>query len=190
MRQNPYGSATKANPSLGRMPMANRDPRHNALFAAAWAVGYAARCLTAQPEMLTLSALAGDFGLIAGAGEPSPPGGMRPLFHVVKALSELAGSGWAECIVSPPDQIAAIATADIAGERRVIIANLTPEPRVVDLSGLVLSEAATAALLDERCMALASNGVLASAGVTCGSLLLNAFALAFIRQPSFASPWA
>jgi D-apionolactonase len=186
MRQNPYGSAAKANPSLERMPMANRDPRHNALFAAAWAVGYAARCLAAQPEMLTLSALAGDFGLIAGAGEPSPMGGVRPLFHVVKALSELAGSGWTECLVSQPDHIAAIAAADITGERSVIIANLTPEPRVVKTARLVLSETATTAILDESSVALASNGVLSSASVTGGSLLLNAFAVAFIHQPSFA----
>ena len=43
MRQNPYGSATKDNPELVRIAMANRDPRHDALFAAAWTVGYAAR---------------------------------------------------------------------------------------------------------------------------------------------------
>ena len=56
MRQNPYGSATKDNPDLVRIAMANRDPRHNALFAAAWAVGYAARVAPAGLEQLVLSA--------------------------------------------------------------------------------------------------------------------------------------
>ena len=39
MRQNPYGSRTMDNPEGGRIPMAHRDPRHNALFGAAFALG-------------------------------------------------------------------------------------------------------------------------------------------------------
>ncbi len=57
MRQNPYGSATKDNPTLSRIAMANRDPRHNALLGAAWAVGYAARTAPAGLEQLMLTAL-------------------------------------------------------------------------------------------------------------------------------------
>ena len=70
MRQNPYGSATKDNPKLSRIAMADRDPRHNALFGAAWAVGYAARTAPAGLEQLVLSAFAGPFGVLAGSGEP------------------------------------------------------------------------------------------------------------------------
>jgi D-apionolactonase len=186
MRQNPYGAAPKQNPNLERIPMANRDPRHNGLFAAAWAVGYAARCVAAQPQMMTLSALAGDFGLIAGAGEPSPQGGMRPLFHVVKGLSALAGSKWEECRVSRPNEIAAIAATRGNAERTLIIANLTSEPRAVKLSAIARSKTAAVSILDENTSVLAANGALASAPLTGGCLRLSAFAVAFVRQTSRA----
>ncbi len=79
MRQNPYGSRTMDNPDGVRMPMANSDPRHNGLFAEAFAFGYAAKVLDADLECLTLSALTGQFGLLAGPsgarrrGCPAPP---------------------------------------------------------------------------------------------------------------------
>ena len=69
MRQNPYGSATKRNPDGRRIAMAERDPRHDGLFAAAWAVGYAARVVPAGLEQLTLSGFAGTFGLLGGRRE-------------------------------------------------------------------------------------------------------------------------
>ncbi len=79
---NPYGAATKDNPTLSRIPMANVDPRHNGLFGAAFALAYAATTLPAGLEILTLSTLAGSFGLIAGEGEPCASGTMRPLGHL------------------------------------------------------------------------------------------------------------
>jgi D-apionolactonase len=186
MRQNPYGSATKDNPALERIPMANRDPRHNGLFAAAWAVGYAARCLAAQPDMLTLSALAGDLGLTAGTSEPSPSGAMRPLFHVVQALSECARHHFTECHVSRPDEIAAVAADDSQGKRFAVIANLTAQPRTAELSGLGLHEDATVTLLDERNFAEAAQGEMQAAPLGKARLHLSAFAVAFVRQPSRA----
>lgn len=92
MRQNPYGSRTMDNPAGGRIPMANRDPRHNARFGQAFALGYAIRVLGADLECLTLSALSGPFGLIAGSGEPTEQGGRRPLFDTVRTLCQLAGA--------------------------------------------------------------------------------------------------
>ena len=187
MRQNPYGRSTKDNPGLARVPMANRDPRHNGLFAAAWAVGYVSRCLSAQPQRLTLSALAGDFGLIAGPGEPSPQGGMRPLCHVVRTLSELAGSEWTECLVSHPNEIAAIAAEDRQGDRIVVLANLTSQPKTVDHSQLGLSKKASVSLLNEISFADAAHGELMAAPLLKDSIRLCAFAVAFIR-PAF-DPW-
>jgi D-apionolactonase len=184
MRQNPYGSATKDNPGLERIPMANRDPRHNGLFAAAWAVGYVSRCLAAQPHMLTLSALAGDFGLIAGTSEPSPSGAMRPLFHVVKALAELACYEWTECLASRPAEIAAIAAADNQGKRFAVIANLTAHSRTADLSGLGLYENAAVTLLDGGSIAEAAQGEMQAAPLGKARLYLSPFAVALIRQSS------
>lgn len=137
MRQNPYGSRTMDNPGLGRIPMANRDPRHNGLFAEAFALGYAIRVLDADLECLTLSALTGAFGLLAGSGEPTPEGGKRPLFRTVAALAGLAGASWRACVSSDPSQVLAF-MADGVGETTLHLVNLTPTAKTVDLRGLEL----------------------------------------------------
>ncbi len=135
MRQNPYGSRTMDNPGLGRIPMANRDPRHNGRFAEAFALGYAIRVLDADLECLTLAALTGPFGLVAGSGEPTPEGGRRPLFRTVKALAGLAGAPWQACISSDPSQVLAF-MAGRAGDTTLHLVNLTPTAKTVDLRGL------------------------------------------------------
>ncbi len=140
MRQNPYGSATKDNPSGGRIPMANVDPRHNAQFAAAWTLAYAATVAGAGLEVLTLSTLAGAFGLVAGEGEPAARGELRPLAHVLARLSALSGEAVVEVETSRPDAVVGLAAKD-----RLLLANITPEaqavvlpsaPRAVSLIGL------------------------------------------------------
>ncbi|RFB84065.1 hypothetical protein B5K08_27525 [Rhizobium leguminosarum bv. trifolii] len=133
MRQNPYGSRTMDNPSGGRIPMANRDPRHNGCFAEAFALGYAIRVLDAGLECLTLSALTGPFGLIAGPDEPVEQGGRRPLFNTVRTLSALAGAAWQECVSSSPSEVLSFVARDAAGARLHIV-NLTSENRTVDCS--------------------------------------------------------
>ncbi|WP_064692773.1 D-apionate lactonase [Rhizobium aegyptiacum] len=135
MRQNPYGSRTMDNPSGGRIPMANRDPRHNGRFAEAFALGYAIRVLDAGLECLTLSALSGPFGLIAGPDEPTEQGGRRPLFNAVRTLSGLAGASWQECVSSSPSDVLAFIALDAAGAKLHIV-NLTGEERKVDCGAL------------------------------------------------------
>ncbi|ARO27596.1 hypothetical protein TAL182_PE00042 (plasmid) [Rhizobium sp. TAL182] len=131
MRQNPYGSRTMDNPSGGRIPMANRDPRHNGRFAEAFAFGYAIRVLDAGLECLTLSALTGPFGLIAGRDEPVEQGGRRPLFNTVRTLSALAGASWQECLSSSPSEVLSFVARDAAGAKLYVV-NLTGEERRVD----------------------------------------------------------
>ena len=116
MRQNPYGSRTMDNPAGGRIPMANRDPRHNGRFAEAFALGYAARVLDAGLECLTLSALTGPFGLIAGRNEPVPEGEGRPIFRAVKILADLAGSEWNEATSSDSSRIVSFAAKPESGD--------------------------------------------------------------------------
>lgn len=116
MRQNPYGSRTMDNPAGGRIPMANRDPRHNGLFAEAFALGYAARVLDAGLECLTLSALTGPFGLIAERSEPVPEGEKRPIFRAVKALADLAGAEWIKAMSSDPSRIVSFAAGPESGD--------------------------------------------------------------------------
>ncbi|MBY5791537.1 hypothetical protein GFL91_00465 [Rhizobium leguminosarum bv. viciae] len=131
MRQNPYGSRTMDNPAGARIPMANRDPRHNGRFAEAFALGYAIRVLDAGLECLTLSALSGPFGLIAGPAEPTEQGGRRPLFNTVHTLSRLAGASWQECVSSSPSEVLSFVARDAAGARLHVV-NLTGEERKVD----------------------------------------------------------
>ncbi|TAX69633.1 hypothetical protein ELI03_26670 (plasmid) [Rhizobium leguminosarum] len=156
MRQNPYGSRTMDNPSGARIPMADRDPRHYARFGEAFALGYAIRVLGADLECLTLSALSGPFGLIAGPGEPTEPGGRRPLFDTVRTLCRLAGATWRECVSSSPSEVLSFVARDTAGATLHVV-NLTGEERRVDCStcrsarensgrDLLLAPFATAAL--------------------------------------------
>ncbi|NEK17788.1 D-apionate lactonase [Rhizobium leguminosarum] len=154
MRQNPYGSRTMDNPVGARIPMANRDPRHNGRFAEAFALGYAIRVLDAGLECLTLSALSGPFGLIAGPAEPTEHGGRRPLFNTVRTLSRLAGASWQECVSSSPSEVLSFVARNAAGARLHIV-NLTGEERKVDCGAcrpadagkvLLLAPFATAAL--------------------------------------------
>ncbi|MGR9145600.1 D-apionate lactonase (plasmid) [Rhizobium leguminosarum] len=133
MRQNPYGSRTMDNPSGSRIPMANRDPRHNGRFAEAFAFGYAIRVLDADLECLTLSALTGPFGLIAGPAEPTEQGGRRSLFNTIRTLSALTGASWQECVSSSPSEVLSFVARDTTGARLYVV-NLTSKERKVDCS--------------------------------------------------------
>ncbi|MFB2564372.1 hypothetical protein [Rhizobium sp. IMFF44] len=140
MRQNPYGSRTMDNPHGARIAMANTDPRHNARFGEAFAWGYAARVLDAALECLTLSALTGSFGLIAGENEPSAAGAKRPLFNTIATLSRLAGQQWQECLSSDPSAVLSFITARSDGSRSLHLVNITPIPQLVELGEFRLKE--------------------------------------------------
>jgi hypothetical protein len=152
MRQNPYGSATKNNPLLSRIPMADIDPRHNGQFGAAWTLAYAATVASAGLEVLTLSTLSGSFGLIAGEGEPTEPGEWRPLAHVIARLGALTGATYHMVETSRPDAVLGLSAAG-----RVLLANITAEPQRVALGrkangitriGLDLKDVALSDVLD------------------------------------------
>ncbi|MCJ8055984.1 hypothetical protein GB928_019670 [Shinella curvata] len=131
MRQNPYGSATKDNPSGGRIPMANVDARHNGQFGAAWTLAYAATVATTGLEVLTLSTLAGSFGLVAREGEPTAQGALRPLAHVLARLGALMGQAVYAVETSRPDAVLGLASKDC-----LLMANITPEVQTVILPSL------------------------------------------------------
>ncbi|MQB41618.1 hypothetical protein [Rhizobium sp. ICMP 5592] len=136
MRQNPYGSRTMDNLDGIRIAMANTDPRHNSRFAEAFALGYAAKVLDAGLECLTLSALTGPFGVIAGGGEPSPAGGKRPIFNTVAMLARLTGSPWRECVSSDPAAVLAFIAAPAHKASQLLLVNLTPAPQQVEFGSL------------------------------------------------------
>ena len=128
MRQNPYGSATKDNPSGGRIPMANVDTRHNGRFGAAWTLAYAATVATTGLEVLTLSTLAGSFGLVAGEGETTSQDALRPLAHVLACLGALTGQEVQTAETSRPDAVLGLASKEC-----LLMANITPDTQTVIL---------------------------------------------------------
>jgi hypothetical protein len=135
MRQNPYGSATKDNPNGLRIPMANVDPRHNGQFGAAFAAAYAATVAPAGIDVLTLAALAGPFGLVAGDGEPSPRHTLRPLARVLKALAAFSGKALVQVTTDRPSAVLGLATDDT-----LLLVNLTPLAQAVDLAGAGIAQ--------------------------------------------------
>ncbi|ESX05707.1 hypothetical protein X769_02725 [Mesorhizobium sp. LSJC268A00] len=134
MRQNPYGGATKGNPGGQRIAMADRDPRHAGLFAAAWAIGYAARVAPAGLELLTLSGFAGPFGVLAASGEPVAEGSPRPIFDAIKGLCELAGLAHVAARTSDETKVLALAGRPASGKTIVWLANLTADDVPVHIS--------------------------------------------------------
>lgn len=86
VRHNPYGASVAANPHSGRVASARDDPRHGALFGAAFATGVAAQAARAGVARLTLAAPAGPFGLVGPQGRP------RPIHAVQSILAAAAGT--------------------------------------------------------------------------------------------------
>lgn len=179
MRQNPYGSRTMENPGGSRIPMANRDPRHTGLFAAAFALGTAISVAPAGLDGLTLSAVTGPFGLIAGEGEPAPAGTLRPLATPLAWLAELAGCPFQALRVSDPSYVLAI-RVERGGQTTVLLANLTPQAQRIDLSSLDLPDTATCLRLDAKSLAAAAKGDLSRQAMDGGPLDLPAYAVARI----------
>ena len=98
MRMNPYGEAPLANPGNIRQAMNFNDPRHRGLLGAAWALGFFARFAAGGASAIALGGATGAFGLVhAPHPWPQPwfddaqPGGVFPMFHVLRGLAALAG---------------------------------------------------------------------------------------------------
>ncbi|MGO4439282.1 hypothetical protein [Rhizobium sp. RAF56] len=85
VRHNPYGRATSANPNRQRIPGAQDDPRHSALFGAAFAVSILAGTAGQPVEHLTLASPYGSFGLVSETGRS------RPLAAIQSVSSAAAG---------------------------------------------------------------------------------------------------
>lgn len=133
MRQNPYGSCTMENPDGTRMAMARTDPRHNGAFARAFAMAYAIQTLEGKLECLTLSALTGSFGLVAGKGEPVAEGGRRPLYTALQWLAGIAEADWQECVSSEPARLLSFVVRKAEGSYLCLV-NITPKTSFADVS--------------------------------------------------------
>ena len=97
--------------------MIRNDPRQRGLFAAAWTLGYAAAVIAHDIAEYAPAHVAGDFGIF------EDDGGLRPIYHVVRALAAHRG---ADAYACPGCRRAA---PGFASEAASWIANLTPERR-------------------------------------------------------------
>lgn len=124
MRTNPYGSCVMANPERTRRVMTNDDPRQQALFAAAWMIGYVASTHEGHLDTLTVGALTGPLGLTSTDSEVPVK---YPVFHVAKGLAELGYQPRYACLSSDPSRILAVAGSSRDGRLVLWLANLTGE---------------------------------------------------------------
>ncbi len=128
------------------------DARQMSLFAAAWTIGCIARLADAGVAGVTFFETTGWRGVMeleAGPSMPelfpSLPGCVFPVYHV---LADLAEHGQGEFLgrahVAPVDGF----TLKTKNGQRTLLANLTPEPAVVQVTAL--GRAARVVCLDER----------------------------------------
>jgi hypothetical protein len=143
MRFNPYGAKTMDNPNNIRIAMARMDPRQRGLINSAWTLGYVAHMARGGVEVVTLQAPVGEFGLIYHQMNWQQPwfddnaaaARVYPAYHVVAALAAAAGSKLLKTSSSFSHDIECIAYRS-DGATSVWLANLTGEPRQVQIDGL------------------------------------------------------
>ncbi|WP_323771790.1 hypothetical protein [Antarctobacter sp.] len=137
MRSNPYGAAVAENPTQVRRTMARIDPRHRALFGAAYAVGVLAATEGSKVEALCLGAPAGPFGLVYNqsdypqAGYDGTDRTVFPLYHVVRAACSMTGHPRVS-LNGLPEGIAGYG-AELDGTFCFMLANVTDRARRVAL---------------------------------------------------------
>ncbi len=139
LRMNPYGPGPVPNPGNRRQAMALNDPRQRGRLGAAWAIGYYARLARAGVRAIGFGGTTGPFGVIHTQQSWPTPGYERegapyPMFHALRGLAGLGGRRMRQVSVSEPNLVEAVA-AEVDDGIALIAANLTAEPRVVDIGG-------------------------------------------------------
>ncbi|WP_127902418.1 hypothetical protein [Solirhodobacter olei] len=124
MRSNPYGASTAPNPERMRKAMAMDDPRHGALFGAAWLLAAIAATEGAGVEAMALGAPAGPFGLVEADR-------LRPVFHLFRALQTMSPGRRLRPRLA--DRAIHVVAAALAGGTVLAAANLGTAPRAFTL---------------------------------------------------------
>ena len=142
MRFNPYGPDVHQNGDNGRYSFNRQDPRHRALLGAAFTLGYACRVAPLGLEALALGQPSGALGMVYRRTEHPQPWfddlsgpAVMPLYHIVAALA--AAKGAAVRAVTSGDATRVLGLAyEHGGGTLLWLANLTPTPQTVTVSGL------------------------------------------------------
>jgi hypothetical protein len=187
MRSNPYGSHVVTNPDQLRLPMAGIDPRQRGLFAAAWAIGAVAATEQYGILSMALAAPVGPLGIIyrrAAWPQPIYDDGdgavVYPLFHVVRALSQIASTPRLS-VQGAPRSVVGVAGETRLGNRVLLLANLSDESRHV-----TLPQSAHVRRLDEETFETAisdPNWLRTGEPEHCSVVALSAWAVGFVDLP-------
>ncbi len=168
-RLNPYGAGLAPNPDGGRVCLAGTDPRHRALYGAAWSLGYVAALANCNVQQISVGAATGPTGIIyrrLDHGQPyfdslNAPA-VYPLYHVMASLAEARGSKRIAVHIDG-EGITALACRSRQGQS-LWLANLTGERKMLKLRGA--AGAGRLHLLDETTFekAAADSGFFAGDG--------------------------
>jgi hypothetical protein len=116
---NPYGASHTENPGNGRVTMARVDPRHRALFGAAWHLGYLSQVAEGGLEAATMASPVGEFGIAVTAlphAQPwfddQPDAKVYPVFHVLRGVAAAAGRERVTAQSSDGERVRALAWRD------------------------------------------------------------------------------
>lgn len=152
-RDNPHGATYADNPNNLRVCLAKMDPRQRGLFSAAWTLGYVATLARAGVATISMGAPTGPLGMIYREAEHTQPFfddletvAVYPVFHTLSALNRASGNSMLSISCSDARLIESFGWNDKSGNT-VMIANLTADEQLVDLSGIGAD--ATIGVLDE-----------------------------------------
>jgi len=142
MRQNPYGLSTYDNQTNVRMSFNQQEPRHRALFGAAFTLGYIARMAAGGVDIVSIGAPVGEFGMAYRKMDHPQPwfddrseSAVFPLCHIVAAMSGAADTQCLAAESAAPGKVLALSYAG-SGGRMVWLANLTSDNQTVRLENL------------------------------------------------------
>ena len=152
-RDNPHGATYSDNPNNLRICLAKMDPRQRGLFSAAWTLGYVATLARAGASSISMGAPTGPLGMIYREAEHTQPFfddleavAVYPVFHTMSALNCASGNTMLSMTCSDVSKAACLGWHEKSGST-VLIANLTADEQLIDLSGIPSD--ATIGMLDE-----------------------------------------
>ncbi|NJN97789.1 MAG: hypothetical protein HC875_28775, partial [Anaerolineales bacterium] len=141
MRFNPNATGPEPEPEPGQLP-SQVDERQMSLFGAGWTAGSLKYLAESGVDSLTYYETTGWRGVMeTEAGSPVPdkfpslPGVVFPLYHVLADVGEFAAGEVVPTRSSQPLQVDGLALRH-EGRLRVVLANLSPEPKQVLVQNL------------------------------------------------------
>ena len=153
-RFNPDATGPEPEPAPGELP-SQVDPRQMSLFGAGWTLGSLKRLGESGTYSLTYYETTGWRGVMETEnGSPLPAkflslaGLVFPLYHVLADVGEFAGGSVIPSTSSTPLKVEGLV---LSRDRhtRILLANLSPEPQSVQVTGANLARSVRVRFLDE-----------------------------------------